>query len=137
MMNDSATIEAKGGCHCGAVRFVARLPEPPLAALECNCSICSMTGFIHIIVPHGDFTLERGDDALTSYRFGTGAAEHLFCSRCGVKSFYQPRSHPEAWSVNAYCLDQRPELEIEYFDGREWEGAKAALDAVGLPGEPA
>ena len=119
---------AKGGCHCGAVRFEAQLPDPPVPALECNCSICSMTGFLHIIVPHGDFTLEQGADLLTSYRFGTGAAEHLFCSRCGVKSFYQPRSHPGAWSVNAYCLDDRPELAIEFFDGRDFEKAKAALD---------
>ena len=119
---------ASGGCHCGAVRFTARLPDPPVAALECNCSICAMTGFLHIIVPHADFTLERGAEMLTSYRFGSGAAEHLFCSLCGVKSFYQPRSHPDAWSVNAHCLDAPVELAIEAFDGRNWEKAKAALD---------
>lgn len=121
-------IEALGGCHCGSVRFSARLPDPPVSALECNCSICSLTGFIHIIVPHRDFALESGAGQLTSYRFGSETAEHLFCSNCGVKSFYQPRSHPEGWSVNACCLDKRPELAIEFFDGREWEKAKAALD---------
>ena len=119
---------SRGGCHCGAVRFVARLPKPPVPALDCNCSVCSMTGFLHIIVPHADFTLESGADMLTSYRFGSGAAEHLFCSRCGVKSFYQPRSHPEAWSVNARCLDVPVALDVERFDGRNWEQAKAALD---------
>ena len=119
---------ATGGCHCGAVRFTARLPDPQVPALDCNCSICSMTGFIHIIVPHADFTLECGAETLTSYRFGSGAAEHLFCSTCGVKSYYQPRSHPDAWSINALCLDDRPELAIEFFDGREFEKAKAALD---------
>jgi hypothetical protein len=87
-----------------------------------------MTGFIHIMVPHEQFELVAGRDALTSYRFGTGAAEHLFCSTCGVKSFYQPRSHPEAWSLNANCLDQPLELAIEDFDGRDWDRAKAALD---------
>ena len=46
-----------------------------------------------------------GEDRLTSYRFGTGAANHLFCAVCGVKSFYQPRSHPDAWSVNLNALD--------------------------------
>ena len=120
--------QRSGGCHCGAVRFVATLPDPPVAALECNCSICAMTGFIHIIVPHADFRLNEGADTLTSYRFGSGLAEHLFCARCGIKSFYQPRSHPEAWSVNAYCLDDRPELDIIFFDGRDWERSKAALD---------
>ena len=119
---------ASGGCHCKAIRFVARLPNPPVPTLDCNCSICSMTGFVHIIVPHADFSLESGAQTLTSYRFGSGAAEHLFCSICGVKSFYQPRSHPEAWSVNAHCLDAPVELAIAAFDGREWEKAKAALD---------
>ena len=120
--------KSAGGCHCGAVRFVAELPAEPVPALDCNCSICSMTGFLHIIVTHDDFTLERGGEALTSYRFGSGAAEHLFCSVCGVKGFYQPRSHPEAWSVNAHCLDDPPALAITPFDGRNWERAKASLD---------
>ncbi len=124
----SGSIEARGGCHCGAVRFAAFLPGPPIPALRCNCSVCSITGFLHIIVRHSDFTLERGAEALTSYRFGTGAAEHLFCSRCGVKSFYQPRSHPGAWSVNANCLEAPVTLAIEAFDGRDWENAKQALD---------
>ena len=121
---------ARGGCHCRAVRFVATLPEPPVPALACHCSICTMTGFLHVIVPHGDFTLESGDEHLTAYRFGTGAAEHLFCARCGVKSFYQPRSHPDAWSVNANCLDEQPDLAVTQFDGRDWEAAIKEL-----PGE--
>lgn len=121
-------IEVSGGCHCGAVRFMAKMPDPPVDALDCNCSICSMTGFLHVMVPHEAFELVTGRDALASYRFGTGAAEHLFCSNCGVKSFYQPRSHPDAWSVNAHCLDEPVELEIERFDGRHWENAKARLD---------
>ena len=117
-----------GGCHCGAVRFEALLPEPPVPALDCNCSVCSMTGFLHVMVPHERFDLLTGRDALTSYHFGTGAAEHLFCATCGVKSFYQPRSHPECWSLNARCFDEAIELEIEHFDGRSWDSAKAALD---------
>ncbi len=118
----------RGGCHCGAVRFEAGLPEPPLVALDCNCSICAMTGFLHVMVPHSDFELLTGRDSLASYRFGTGAAEHLFCTRCGVKSFYQPRSHADCWSLNASCFDEPVELEIERFLGRNWERSKTALD---------
>jgi hypothetical protein len=121
-------IEVSGGCHCGAVRFSASMPESPVPALACNCSICAMTGFLHVMVPHDRFELLTGRDSLTSYRFGSGAADHLFCSNCGVKSFYQPRSHPDAWSVNAHCLDDAPELSVEQFDGRNWEQAKARLD---------
>lgn len=126
-------MKVEGGCHCGAVRFAAEIPEPPVPALDCNCSVCRMTGFLHIMVPHEAFELLSGRDALTSYRFGTGTAEHLFCRICGVKSFYQPRSHPEAWSVNANCLDRPVELSIEHFDGRNWDAAKADLDAHDQP----
>jgi hypothetical protein len=87
-----------------------------------------MTGFLHIMVPHEGFELLTGRDALTSYRFGTGTAEHLFCSHCGVKSFYQPRSHPDAWSVNANCLDNSVELAITLFDGRNWDAAAENLN---------
>ena len=125
-------IEVSGGCHCGAVRFTANLPQPPVPALACNCSICSMTGFLHVMVPHERFELLTGRDALTSYRFGTGAADHLFCSICGVKSFYQPRSHPDAWSLNWNALDDVSGLKatVTAFDGRNWEQAKARLDGA-------
>ena len=89
-----------------------------------------MTGFLHVMVPHADFELVSGRNGLTSYRFGTGAAEHLFCTTCGVKSFYQPRSHPDCWSINAHCFDGPVELRIERFDGRNWENAKASLDGA-------
>ena len=106
-------MKVEGGCHCGAVRFEAEMPEPPVPALDCNCSVCRMTGFLHIMVPHEVFQLLSGRDALATYRFGTGTAEHLFCRHCGIKSFYQPRSHPEAWSVNANCLDEPVELAVD------------------------
>ncbi|ASK87511.1 glutathione-dependent formaldehyde-activating enzyme [Sphingorhabdus sp. SMR4y] len=97
--------------------------------LDCNCSICARTGFLHLFVPHRDFTLLKGEGGLTSYRFGSGQAHHLFCKNCGVKSFYQPRSHPDSWSVNYNCLDDGHDLEpsIRKFDGRNWETAKARL----------
>jgi len=110
------------------VRFAAQLPPPPVPALDCNCSACRRTSFLHVIVPHADFTLLSGGGALSSYRFGTGAAEHLSCSTCGVKSFYQPRSHPDCWSVNARCLDDAVQLAVEQFDGRNWEEALTRLD---------
>ncbi|HUG46056.1 MAG TPA: GFA family protein [Sphingomicrobium sp.] len=121
-------MKVAGGCHCGRVRFEAELLDPPVPALDCNCSICAKTGYLHVIVPHERFELVAGRDSLSSYRFGTDAAEHLFCGHCGVKSFYQPRSHPDSWSINGNCLDHPVELAIEPFDGRNWEGSKAELD---------
>jgi hypothetical protein len=95
-------MKIAGGCHCKGVRFEADVPRE-VEVLDCNCSICSATGFLHLIVPHERFRLEKGAELLTSYRFGTGAAEHLFCSVCGVKSFYQPRSHPGCLEPQRQC----------------------------------
>lgn len=121
-------MKLEGGCHCGEVRFCIDV-RPPLDVLDCNCSICAKTGFLHLIVPRDDFQLLRGEGALVSYRFGTGAAEHLFCGTCGIKSFYQPRSHPEAWSVNFRCLDPDHGIvpAVQGFDGRNWEQARSRL----------
>jgi len=113
-----------GGCHCGAVRFEAVIADE-VELWKCNCSICAPSGYLHCFVSHEDFTLRQGQDALTSYRFGTGEAEHLFCKICGVKSFYQPRSHPDSWSIHFACLDDGHDISTKMvtFDGRNWDKA--------------
>jgi len=111
----------KGGCHCGAVRF--RVRSSLSGILNCNCSICTKKGYLHLIVPAADFQLEQGQDQQSCYRFNTGRAKHYFCNICGVSSYYIPRSHPNGVDVNARCLDNidPASLTIEEFDGREWE----------------
>jgi hypothetical protein len=109
-----------GGCHCGAVRFEVRLRSK--RALACNCSICAKKGFLGLIVEPEDFRLLSGEDALRSYRFNTGQAEHRFCGTCGIHPFSRPRSHPGSFDVNARCLDEGIDgLVIEPFDGQNWE----------------
>jgi hypothetical protein len=121
-------VTHRGGCHCGRVRFEVDA-APDLALSECNCSMCARVGYLHLIVPRARFRLLAGREQLTSYRFGTGSAEHLFCATCGVKSFYVPRSHPEGFSVNARCLDPGTvrSRRIEPFDGANWEANAASL----------
>ena len=123
-----------GGCHCGAVRFEVEAPLP-LTVQECNCSICSRTGFLHLIVPAARFRLLKGEDSLSRYTFGSGIAQHLFCSHCGIKSFYVPRSNPDGFSVNVRCLDRvaPDDLIIEAFDGRNWEAHAEALAHLSRP----
>jgi hypothetical protein len=123
-----STVRYRGGCHCGRVRFEVNAPAR-LTVLDCNCSMCSKTAYLHLIVAEPQFTLVAGAGALTVYRFNTGAAQHLFCSVCGIKSFYVPRSHPGGYSVNARCLDDvaLSELVVMPFEGRDWERAAAAL----------
>jgi hypothetical protein len=112
----------KGGCHCGRVAFEVEAPEV-LEVELCNCSVCSMTSFLHLIVPKSRFRLLRGSDDLSTYTFNTGVAQHTFCKVCGIKSFYVPRSNPDGISVNVRCL--RPEtienVQVSHFDGQNWE----------------
>ena len=121
-MAESELVVHAGGCHCGRVRFEVEAPAE-LEVTECNCSICSRSGFLHLIVGRERFRLLQGEEVLSTYRFNTQTAQHTFCSLCGIKSFYVPRSHPDGYSVNARCLDEATvrSLRIDTFDGQHWE----------------
>ncbi len=115
----------EGGCHCRAVRF--RVQVERFEASECNCSVCAMKGFLHLIVPPERFTLLSGADALSVYTFNTGVAKHRFCRHCGMHPFYTPRSHPNDVDVNLRCLDGDAwrRFALTSFDGKNWEQANA------------
>ena len=123
-----ALITHRGGCHCGRVRFDVDAPAR-IDALECNCSICRMTGHLHLIVPKARFRLVSGAEALTEYTFNTGAARHRFCRICGVKGFYIPRSNPDGVDVNVRCIDEGTieSVRITPFDDGERERSEAAI----------
>jgi hypothetical protein len=111
----------QGGCHCGAVTFEVEATET-IVAQDCNCSICSKAGFLHLIVPKAKFRLLTGEANLTRYTFNTAVAQHLFCKTCGIKPFYVPRSNPDGIDVNVRCLETPiASLVIKPFDGRNWE----------------
>jgi hypothetical protein len=113
----------QGGCHCGRVRF--RVTADLDRVTVCNCSICSKKGFLHLIVPPGQFDLVSGKDELTTYTFNTGVAKHTFCKHCGIHAFYVPRSDPDKIDVNARCIDDidLAAIPLNYFDGKNWEQA--------------
>ena len=115
-------VKHTGGCHCGRVRFEVMAPAQ-IRVGDCNCSMCGKTGYLHLVVKKDQFKLLSGEDALTNYQFNTKQAKHLFCSHCGIKSFYVPRSHPDGFSVNARCLDEGTVTGMTYrkIDGRNWE----------------
>lgn len=115
-------ITHTGSCHCGAVRYEVDAPAD-LEVIECNCSICSRSDYLHLIVPRSRFRLLSGEDNLATYTFDTHEAKHLFCKTCGIKSFYIPRSHPDGISVNVRCIEEVTikSMTVEQFDGKNWE----------------
>lgn len=118
----------RGGCHCGRVRYEVQAPQR-LQVLACTCSICRMSGFLHLIVPAAAFRLLAGEDVLVDYRFGTGTARHRFCGICGIRSFYVPRSHPDGIDVDARCLEgaRIDALDVSVFDDADRAAATAAI----------
>lgn len=127
-MSEPARSWHDGGCHCGAVRFSAELPYA-FEVEDCNCSMCAMSGNIHVIVPPGRFRLVQGAANLAEYTFNTRRARHLFCKTCGIKSFYIPRSNPDGFAVTWRCLDDWDQLDVTVtpFDGRNWEANAGRL----------
>ena len=121
-------VTHSGGCHCGRVRFEVDAPAQ-VEALDCNCSICRKTGFVHLIVPATQFRLVAGADALVEYTFGTRIAKHRFCRVCGVGSFYVPRSNPDGIDVNVNCIDEGTieSVQVTPFDDNDREASEAAI----------
>ncbi len=118
------SIEARvyrGGCHCGRVAYEVRGVLERVS--QCNCSICTKKGYLHWIVARENFRLLTPHDDLATYTFNTGVAQHHFCPRCGVASFYVPRSDPDKIDINVRCLEgiDPSSLTMDHFDGRNWE----------------
>jgi hypothetical protein len=111
----------QGSCHCKAIVFEIEAPED-VEVEDCNCSICTKSGFLHLIIPLNQFKLIRGAEQLTTYTFNTGVAQHTFCKICGIKPFYTPRSNPDGIDINLRCLDSQPRrVQVVPFDGQNWE----------------
>ena len=94
-----------GQCHCGQVRFQVELGDGLNSIRRCTCSYCRMRGAVAVSAALDGIRFIRGEDALTRYRFNTGAAQHFFCSRCGIYTHHQRRSNPAQYGVNVACLD--------------------------------
>ena len=111
-----------GSCHCGAVRFTARV-DLEAGGTRCNCSICVRTAVTGGIVKPEAFALVAGEDQLSSYEWGHKIARRFFCKHCGIHVF--ARGHlaelgGDYVSINYNCLEdvELSELKVGYWDGR-------------------
>jgi hypothetical protein len=125
---DLPLTDVAGGCHCGAIRFQARLVDGLRTARRCNCSLCRMRGAIAVSVALPDLVLTKGADRISEYRFNTGAARHFFCPVCGIYTHHQRRSNPGQYGLNVACIDG-----ISPFDFAQIQ----VLDGVNHPADAA
>lgn len=116
----------EGKCHCGAIRFEVK-GEIEDATL-CNCSLCAKNAFLHWEVEPEQFQLKTPEESIQDYQFGTKTSHNYFCKSCGISAFRRSRTRPDQIDVNVRCLEgvDVDALEIEHFDGENWEEAYAA-----------
>ena len=123
-----------GGCHCGAVRYQADI-DLSQGAVKCNCSICRKGRAWLAAIDPRDFRLLQGTESLTEYQFGPERIHHLFCKRCGIKSFGRVDT-PDGGAfitISVSCLDDVSDadlasLTIMYVDGRHDDFASAPAE---------
>lgn len=128
------TEERQGGCHCGTVRFSFTMPEEPLIR-RCNCSICAMKGIVMLDVPKTDVAVTAGKDALSLYTFGSGVAQHHFCSKCGIHILQELRSEPDNIAVSIACVDGMSIYdfaETQVFDGQNHPADTGDYNYIGV-----
>ena len=116
-----ATTSHHGSCHCGAVSYRVDL-DLSQPALSCNCSMCGRSGSMLMFVPPDKFQLEKGEDAMGTYKFNKHVIDHLFCKTCGIKPFARGKN-PKGETmiaVNVRCLDDVDVFKqpVNQFDGK-------------------
>ena len=110
-------------CHCG--RAIIRLPRKPDSVTQCNCSLCTKTGFRGVYFASdeleidGDFQSYVRDDLKKPY-----LATHR-CAHCGVVTHWTPLTEPphERMGVNARLIDEAllAGVPVNEVDGRSWD----------------
>ncbi len=95
----------KATCHCGAVELRVTLPGGLSTARRCDCSFCARRGAAAVTAPLDGLEVVRGADKLTLYTWGTGTAQHWFCSVCGIYTHHRRRSNPNEYGVNLGTLE--------------------------------
>lgn len=102
------SIEAKGGCLCGAIRF--HIQGEILGAGACHCRDCQYISggapAYVLIVPKSALQMEKGKPACFENVAESGVRRlRHFCSTCGTPLFAENSKYPAAISVKAGTLD--------------------------------
>jgi hypothetical protein len=110
-----------GACHCGRNQFEAEGEIDRV--IECNCSHCSIKGYLLWFVPADKFKLTTPKEGLTVYTFNKHVIQHHFCSTCGAAPFgfgVSPKGGAPVAAINVRCVEgvDLDALNRVPFDGR-------------------
>ncbi len=109
-------------CHCGQARIT--LPTPPEQVTQCNCSLCTKTGFRGVYYPSDALVIEGTFDAYVRTDLEQAFLANHRCTTCGVMTHWTPLTEPphERMGVNARLIDQAllEGVEVREVDGASW-----------------
>ena len=126
-MDSAPLITHRGGCHCRRVRFQVQAPAE-LEVLDCNCSICRMTGFLHLIVPASRFRLLAGRDpqsATVNQKTKDGSVSRKVVQQKGIKA-----QDPLFTSI---ALDVLIDGHVSRYNANRLHSRGLAVEDLGLP----
>lgn len=106
-------MEIGGGCHCGQIRYRARVDPEKISI--CHCTDCQvLTGCAYRISAHvsvGDFELLSGKVKSYVKTADSGAKRvQAFCPECGTPLYAEALENPTVRSLRIGSIDQRAAL---------------------------
>ena len=109
-------------CHCG--RATIRLSRRPDHVSQCNCSLCSKTGFRGVYYASHELEIAGEFESYVREDIGEPFLKNLRCRTCGVMTHWEPLTPPPhaRMGVNARLIDRAllAEVEERNVDGASW-----------------
>jgi hypothetical protein len=119
----SAAAPIIASCHCGRAKIT--LPHRPASVTQCNCSLCTKTGFRGIYFRSEELGIEGEFDSYVREDLKQPYLATHRCKTCGIMTHWTPLSDPphERMGVNARLVDEDVlrGVPVEEVDGRSWE----------------
>ena len=110
-------------CHCG--RATVGLPRQPDVVTQCNCSLCTKTGFRGVYFPSDELVIDGEFDSYVRTDLKEAYLANHRCKTCGILTHWTPLTEPphERMGVNARLIDQAvlEGVPVREVDGRSWD----------------
>jgi hypothetical protein len=115
--------EVVTSCHCG--RATITLPRKPEQVTQCNCSLCSKTGFRGVYFSSDEIEIAGEFDSYVRSDLKQAYLANHRCRTCGILTHWTPLSDPphERVGVNARLIDAAilEGVPLQQVDGASWD----------------
>ena len=110
-------------CHCGRAKIT--LSRLPAEILQCNCSLCTKTGFRGAYFSSAELEIAGEFDSYVRSDLKQAYLATHRCKTCGILTHWTPLSEPphERMGINARLIDEAliEGVPVQLTDGRSWD----------------